>query len=76
MLPRYGNLVDMATFPRIASWAEAMSRLPHHDAAFASVAALGDLNTVTPPVLQRLAPASKAGFKAIEEAALTAMPVS
>jgi hypothetical protein len=71
VLPRYGNVIDLSAFPRIAAWAGNMAALPHHDAVFASLAALGDFQVPNPPLLERLAPASKIGFKAIEDAAVS-----
>lgn len=78
VLPRYGALVDLSELPKLSAWASSMAALPHHDAVFAVLDTLGDLKDGArdakgeplPPILSRLVPATKAGLKAIEAAAV------
>lgn len=70
--PRFGDVIDLsaAKLPRIAAWMDRMAELPHHDAVFAAAAAVGKLDDASqPPLLERLAPSTKAGLAAIAAAA-------
>jgi glutathione S-transferase len=64
--------LDLSTldYPNLAAWVERMQQVPFHDAAHASLTALGLLtNTMSDtPIRKRLGTATKEGMKAIQQA--------
>ena len=67
--PRYANVLDVSAHPRLEAWFDRMAGLPYHDAAHASIEALGDLRAPNEvPIGKRLGAATKAGLTAYAEA--------
>lgn len=65
------SVLDLGEYPNIQKWVERMKLVPHHDAAHASLTALGSLvpnDGNDTPMMKRLGGATKEGMKAFKDA--------